>query len=202
MSGCVSSGRPWIPPKETAQAAQAWEKSNHPERKREWIFIDEQFVEVKDSILTNSSDSNGGKIIVQDGFKPEPQKFLGESEEIQHVNQEEEKEQRWSAYYFIYSTIPVKKDNWWHMQIGNLSRSKDSWAKQIENQQSLRASCKDKDVDKIEIRIKDKFTRAKLHQELDPSESGLPSLNKLVKNLTSWICLNNDNLYAPQQSSF
>ena len=159
-------------------------------------------MEVKDSILTSSSDSHGGKIIVQDGFKPEPQKFLGESEEIQHVNQEEEKEQRWSAYYFIYSTIPVKKDNWWHMQIGNLSRSKDSWAKQIENQQSLRASCKDKDVDKIEIRIKDKFTRAKLHQELDPSESGLPSLNKLVKNLTSWICLNNDKLYAPQQSSF
>ena len=201
MSGCVSSGRPWIPPKETAQAAQAWKKTNNPELKRNWIFIDEQFVEVNNT-LPIVSDQNREKIIVHNNFKPQPQKFFGESEEIAQANQDEKKEQRWSAYYFIYSTIPVKKDNWWHMQIGNLSRSKDSWAKQIENQQSLRASCKDKDVDKIEIRIKDKFTRAKLHQELDPSESGLPSLNKLVKNLTSWICLNNDNLYAPQQSSF
>ena len=161
-------------------------------------------MEVKHSILKSSSDSDRAKIKVQDGYSPAPQKFLGESEEFPNFYQDEEEdeEQRWSAYYFIYSTIPVKKDNWWHMQIGTLSRSKDSWAKQIEKQQSLRASCKDKDVDKIEIRVKGKFTRAKLHQELDPSESGLPSLNKLVKNLTSWICLNNDKLYAPQQSSF
>lgn len=198
MTGCVSSGRPWIPPKETAQAAQAWEKSIHPELKRKWIFIDEQFVEVRDSILPNSLDSDGGKIIVPDGFKPQPQKFLGESEEIPHTNQDEKKEQRWSAYYFIYSTIPVKKDNWWHMRIGNLSRSKDVWSKQIENQLSLRASCKDKEVDKIEERTKGKFFRAKLNQELDPSESGLPSLHKLVENLTSWICQNHNNFYTPQ----
>ena len=88
--------------------------------------------------------------MVQDGFKPEPQKFLGESEEIQHVNQEEEKEQRWSAYYFIYSTIPVKKDNWWHMQIGNLSRSKRTPGQsRSRTNKSLRASCKDKDVTKL-----------------------------------------------------
>lgn len=198
LSGCVSSGRPWIPPKETAQAAQAWGKLKNPELKREWIFIDEQFVEVKDSVLQNSSDSNGEILIVPDSFKPQPQKFLGESEEMPQVNQDERKEQRWSAYYFIYSTIPAKKDNWWHMQIGSLSRSKDTWTKQIENQQSLRASCKDKEVDKVEVRTKGQFTRAKLNQELDPSESGLPSLKKLVKNLTSWICLNHNNLYAPQ----
>ena len=145
LIGCVSSGRPWIPPKETPQAAQAWEKTKNPELKIEWIFIDEQFVEVKNSTLPDLSESDRDKFMVPDSFKPQPQRFLGESEEIPQSRRE--KEQRWSAYYFIYSTIPIKKDNWWHMQIGNLSRSKNFWAKQIENQQSLRASCNDKDVD-------------------------------------------------------
>jgi hypothetical protein len=197
LSGCVSSGRPWIPPKETAQAEQAWEKSTKPELKREWIFIDEQFVEVKDSVPPNSSDSDSGKLLIQDSFKPQPQEFLGESEIIPRAAQGEKEEYRWSAYYFIYSTIPFKKDNWWHIKIGNLSRSKDVWSKQVENQQSLRVSCNDKEVDKVEVRTKGRFTRAKLNQEPDPSESGLPSLRKLVEDLTSWICLKNINPSAP-----
>ena len=197
MSGCVSSGRPWIPPKETAQAEQAWEKSTKPELKREWIFIDEQFVEVKDSVPPDSSDLDSEKLLIPDSFKPQPQKFLGESEKIPRAAQGEKEEHRWSAYYFLYSTIPVKKDNWWHIQIGNLSRSKDVWSEQIEIQQSLRASCKAKEVDKVEVRTKGQFTRAKLNQELDPSESGMPSLHKLVKDLTSWICFNNNNFSAP-----
>ena len=54
-----------------------------------------------------------------------------------------------------------------------------------------------KDVDKVEVRTKGQFTRATLNQELDPSESGMPSLHKLVKDLTSWICFNNNNFSAP-----
>ena len=107
-------------------------------------------------------------------FKPQPQKFFGESEELVQANQNEEIEQRWSAYYFIYSTIPVKKDNWWHLEIGNLLRSKNVWSTQIENRQSLRASCKDQKAEKIEIRVNGKFTRNKFNQEPDPSESGMP----------------------------
>lgn len=130
-------------------------------------------------------------------FKPQPQKFVGESEELVQANQNEEIEQRWSAYYFIYSTIPVKKDNWWHLEIGNLLRSKNVWSKQIENRQSLRASCKDQKAEKIEIRVNGKFTRNKFNQEPDPSESGMPRLHKLVDNLTSWICRNNHIFHAP-----
>ena len=83
LIGCVSSGRPWIPPKETPQAAQAWEKTKNPELKIEWIFIDEQFVEVKNSTLPDLSESDRDKFMVPDSFKPQPQRFL-ESQKKYH----------------------------------------------------------------------------------------------------------------------
>ena len=195
--GCVSSGRPWIPPKETAQAAQAWEKTKNPELKIEWIFIDEQFVEVKNSATPDLSESDRDKLKVPDSFKPQPQRFLGESEEIPQSTHSEKNEQRWSAYYFIYSTVPVKKSDFWHVQIGSLSRSKDVWSKQINNRQHLRVSCKDKNVKKIEVYKNAKFTRADFSRELDPSDSGLPSLYEAVGNLASWICLYSHNANDP-----
>ena len=197
LIGCVSSGRPWIPPKETPQAAQAWEKTKNPELKIEWIFIDEQFVEVKNSTLPDLSESDRDKFMVPDSFKPQPQRFLGESEEIPQSTHSEKNEQRWSAYYFIYSTIPVKKSDFWYVQIGNLSRSKDVWSKQINNRQDLRVSCKDQEVKKIEVYKNAKFIRANFSRELDPSDSGLPSLNETAGNLASWICLHSNNLSHP-----
>ena len=71
--------------------------TKNPELKIEWIFIDEQFVEVKNSTLPDLLESDRDKFMVPDSFKPQPQRFLGESEEIP-PNYEEAQENQPPSY--------------------------------------------------------------------------------------------------------
>ena len=175
MSGCVSSGRPWIPPEETAQAAQAWKKTNNPELKRNWIFIDEQFVEVNNT-LPIVSDQNREKIIVPNNFKPQPQKFFGESEEIAQANQDDKKNSGGVLITLFTALYQSKKI------IGGIcklatSQDQNSWAKQIENQQ-FKSIMQRQRRNKIEIRIKGNLL-APSFIRIRSKRIGLPSLNKL-----------------------
>ena len=196
ISGCVSAGRPWIPPEETAQALQAWEKSEQTESKEGWIFIDEQFIQIG---FSDPPINNNLALIAPENFTPTPQKKLGEIEDVMGENNEKE-EYRASRYFYIYSTVPLMKDEWWHIQVGHHTRSGEEWSKQILDKKRLKISCKNKKPRKIQIFKEKKFESLKLNNELNRSEMGLPSLKALLKNLTVWICRQEGNYDFTQKT--
>ena len=168
---------------------QAWEKSEQAESKEGWIFLDEQFIQIG---FSDPPINNKFSFMVPDNFTPTPQNKPGEIEEMTDTNNEKE-EYRASRYFYIYSTVPVIKDEWWHIQVGHHTRSGEEWSKQILDKKRLKLSCKNKKPRKTQIFKEKIFEPLKLNNELNRSEMGLPSLKALLENLTAWICRQEDN---------
>ena len=189
LAACTPADAPWEPAPEPHDAQQSWHRAGKGLSKRDWRYLETQFVEW--GVISPPPPTpwlGGGS-----AFKIKPRQTPLQREKDDDPAQQAQPDLH-RRFHYIYTRKPLAQGQYRLFQLGSFSQAGGHWNPQLQLQRPMPVRCEGKEPKGLEVALGPGQSQAygplAIDNGLDGSQMGAANLQQLLTKVLPWLCRN------------